>query len=532
MARNANSKSSSLAPATRKRLVAAICQSVSTLSSILGSSSSTTGTADGNSNNNTAVVSQDFRDALSCHLYMLFSIMHFTESECKSIKSLNMGTTTATTTAGGKKKKLTPKEQERRAEAEQLAATREQCARSMLAASRSMSAHANRLWKRGVPDENVVNLPCRIAYQILESATGVQARKACCGTEALGMIAATVNSAPDNGSLLNTIVAALVDLLHSYEHMASLVAELCTMVHEQPTNRLAIELMREIGRMDMSGAAAGGGGGGEGGNAASAAAVAAGGKASGVRNVAPFLPELASRRPRLVLSQISLILPHLDCEPYQLRSAIVATIGNILTKVGQADGSEDEEQQQQQQQQQDQREGDMDGTNSEDGREGSGDNAGAESAHRMSNLGKGRSALLDILTERVRDSSSFTRVAVLKAWATVVESDCLPLERFLLVTALAISRLQDKTVMVRRSAMQVSSLYYIFLVPVYLLLGDTVDTDPGFICIHVSLIFFHTYTPSTSPHSSFSRSFSRTIPTWDASILCPTWRRSRSWKCI
>ena len=444
--------------------MAAICQSVSTLSSILGSSSSTTGTADGNSNsnNNTAVVSQDFRDALSCHLYMLFSIMHFTESECKSSKSLNIGSTTATTTAGGKKKKLTPKEQERRAEAEQLAATREQCARSMLAASRSMSAHANRLWKRGVPDENVVHLPCRIAYQILESATGVQARRACCGTEALGMIAATVNSAPGNGSLLNTIVAALVDLLHSYEHMASLVAELCTMVHEQPTNRLAVELMREIGRMDMSGAAAGGGGGGEGGNAASAAAVAAGGKASGVRNVAPFLPELASRRPRLVLSQISLILPHLDCEPYQLRSAIVATIGNILTKVGQADGSEDEEQQQQQQQ--DQREGDMDGTSSEDGSEGSGGNAGAESAHRMSNLGKGRSALLDILTERVRDSSSFTRVAVLKAWATVVESDCLPLERFLPVTALAISRLQDKTVMVRRSAMQVSLLLgdYIF----------------------------------------------------------------------
>ena len=204
----------------------------------------------------------------------------------------------------------------------------------------------------------------------------------------------------------------------------------------------------------MAGAAAGGGG--DGGNAASAAAAAAGGKASGVRNVAPFLPELASRRPRLVLSQISLILPHLDCEPYQLRSAIVATIGNILTKVGQADGSEDDEQQQQQQ---DQREGDMDGTSSEDGSEGSGGNAGAESAHRMSNLGKGRSALLDILTERVRDSSSFTRVAVLKAWATVVECDCLPLERFLPVTALAISRLQDKTVMVRRSAMQVSLLH-------------------------------------------------------------------------
>ena len=448
------SKSSSLAPVTRKRLVAAVCQSVSALSSILGSSGSSAADKEEQSST-TAVVSQAFRDALSCHLYMLFSIMHFTESECKSNKMLNVGSSNTTAgTTGGKKKKLTAKEQERKSEAEALAASRDQCARSMLSAATAMSTHANRLWRRGVPDEDVVNLPCRIAYQILEAATGVQARKACCGTEALGMIAATVDSAPtgNGSSILNTIVAALVDLLHSYEHVAALVAELCTMVDEVPTNRLAVELMREIGRMDMSGPANGGGD-----AAVSAAAAAAGGKASGVRNVAPFLPELASRRPRLVLSQISLILPHLDCEPYQLRSAIVAAVGNILTQVGQADGSEEEQQPQQ--------DGDMDGTSSEDGSEGA---AGAEAPHHMSNLGRGRSALLDILTERVRDSSSFTRVAVLKAWATVVEADCLPLERFLPVTALAIGRLQDKTVMVRRSAMQVSfDLSLLGLVGIY-----------------------------------------------------------------
>ena len=342
--------------------MSAVCQSVSALSSILGSSSSSSSSADKEEQSSTtAVVSQAFRDALSCHLYMLFSIMHFTESECKSNKMLSVGSSNTTTAGNGKKKKLTAKEQERKAEAEALAASRDQCAKSMLAAATAMSTHANRLWRRGVPDEDVVNLPCRIAYQILEAATGVQARKACCGTEALGMIAATVDSAPtgNGSSILNTIVAALVDLLHSYEHVAALVSELCTMVDEVPTNRLAVELMREIGRMDMSGPANGGGS-----EQVSAAAAAAGGKASGVRNVAPFLPELAGRRPRLVLSQISLILPHLDCEPYQLRSAIVAAIGNILTQVGQADGSEEEQQPQQ--------DGDVDGTSSEDGSEGAG----------------------------------------------------------------------------------------------------------------------------------------------------------------
>ena len=50
--------------------------------------------------------------------------------------------------------------------------------------------------------------------------------------------------------LLGTVVAALVDLLHTYDHMATLVAELCTTVNERPTNVLAIELLREISRLD------------------------------------------------------------------------------------------------------------------------------------------------------------------------------------------------------------------------------------------------------------------------------------------
>ena len=51
-------------------------------------------------------------------------------------------------------------------------------------------------------------------------------------------------------------MAALVDLLHSYEHAAPLVAELCCLVPERPTNRLAVELLREVGRLDAGAAAA------------------------------------------------------------------------------------------------------------------------------------------------------------------------------------------------------------------------------------------------------------------------------------
>ena len=353
---------------------------------------------------------------------MLFSVMHLIESEAKIGKTFNV----PTSSAGAKKKSggrsgAAKKEQEKRAEAAESAALRESCASAMLCAAVSMSNHRSRMWKRGVPDEDVVGIPCRIAYQMLESATGVLARKASSADAALGMIAATVDSAD---CLLSTVVAALVDLLHSYEHIASMVAELCCLVSQKPTNRLAIELIREVGRLDTSGAAD------------------TAGKASGIKNVAPFISELATCRPHIVLANISLVLPHLDSEPYQLRSAIVTAIGNLALGLDRS-GSESE---------------------SMCPREAKKEEMGEEnvSVNRdmppNGNLTKSRNALLDILCTRAQDRSSHTRSAVLKTWASITEADALPLERVLPVTTLAIGRLQDKAVMVRRSAMQVSIL--------------------------------------------------------------------------
>jgi condensin complex subunit 1 len=317
-------------------------------------------------------------------MYMLFSVMNFMESEAKVGNKMT----------GGKKA-------DNKVEAEENVAVRTVCASAMLAAAQAMSKHRSKLWKCGVPDESVAILPCRIAYQMLETATGVVARKASSADAALGMLVATVNSAD---SLISTIVAALVDLLHSYEHMAPLVAELCGLVSEVHGNKLAIELLREIGRLDPNGGSSDG-------------------RASGVKYLAPLIGLLASIRPRLVLSNISLILPHLNSEPYQLRSAIVAAVGHILIHVGTRPDATTE-------------------TNE-------------ENSHL--NLTKSQNALLDILLERSHDASSFTRAAVLKAWINIVESGSLPLERIMPVTALAIDRLNDKTVMTRRSSMQVHS---------------------------------------------------------------------------
>jgi condensin complex subunit 1 len=73
------------------------------------------------------------------------------------------------------------------------------------------------------------------------------------------------------------------------------------------------------------------------------------------------------------------------------------------------------------------------------------------------NLEKSREALLDILEARSHDVSSYTRSAVLKAWISLTQGGSFPVERTIPVTFLAIDRLQDKTVMVRKQAMQVRS---------------------------------------------------------------------------
>ncbi|EJK64552.1 hypothetical protein THAOC_14707 [Thalassiosira oceanica] len=400
-------KSDSLAPAARSRLVKSLCSAVHGLCSALANPGVVMSQQQGTQDGSTSVVSQSFRDALACHIYFLFTLMFLTESKEKLGKSLlgGNGTNGKTKSKGGRSKKS------KDSEGDMSAANRSACAEAMHIAAITMCEQKSRLWKRSVPDETVVGLPCRIAYQMLESATGVVARKASSGDEALDMIAATVDSAP---CLLNTVVAALVDLLHTYDHMAPLVAELCCKVNEKPTNILATELLREIGRLDTEGEQ--------------------GGKASGIKNVAPLISELAAVRPRVVLSNLSLLLPHLDSEPYVLRSAIISSIGHILVRedrtlieneIGDVASEGDGE------------------TKKDDGRQ-------------IANMGKTRSALFDILCERTRDITSFTRGASLKVLNDLTEKQSVPLDRIMSVTEIAIDRLNDKTVMVRRYAMQVS----------------------------------------------------------------------------
>ena len=336
-----------------------------------------------------AAVPQEFRDAFACHLYMLYSFMFFLESDTKG------------------QSKVT----------DDVIHMRQICADAMLLATKTAASQRSVLWKLGVPDEAVVVLPCRIAYPMLEAATGVIARKNACADQAIQMIAITTGA---TDSLLSTVTAALMDLMSSFEHMASITVDICNQItNNQDTdsmtnvqNRLAVEILREIGRLDVSQES----------------------KSSGIKHVAPFLHELAESQPKLVLRNLSHVLSHLQSDPYTLRSAIVTSISHILEYLGKQQHPNE--------------------TRSRNGGDGSDDtNAGA-----LLDTTKTRATLLGLLTERVYDVSSYTRAAVMKAWIRLCQTNTIPKEQISMVTRLAMDRLQDKTVVVRKQSMQLLTL--------------------------------------------------------------------------
>jgi len=408
-------KSSSLAPSTRAKLATTIVASLKSLISILLHSNAIHDPSGENAVSSTAkVVSQAFRDALACHIYMLYSLMLIIESDLKAGKNVTSAPVSKGK-AGKKKGDNSKRGKEPQSDAENITAIREDCMEIMLLASQSMAKCKSILWPRGVPDEAVIGLPSRISFLMLETATSSQNRKALSTSKALSIIAISVDS---DDRLFSTALAVLVDLLHSFEHAASLVAELCCLVKEQPVNKLALELLREIGRIDTS----------------NISSVETEGKASGVKNVAPFIVELAERKPQFVLAHMDLLLPHMNSDPYYFRSAIVSAIGIVLTKS----------------------DTDTDATQKDDHDEDT-EWVNDEESSRKQKLADMAQKLFNILIARARDVNSFVRAAVMKSLAHLIEKQSLPIDRLIPVTALAIDRLQDRTVIVRRYSMQVST---------------------------------------------------------------------------
>jgi len=134
----------------------------------------------------------------------------------------------------------------------------------------------------------------------------------------------------------------------------------------------------------------------------------------GAENVGRFLVELADHIPKLISTNIGILVPHFGGESYKIRNALVAVLGKLVSKAFK----------------------DIDG----------------EASTKNIRL-RTKQAMLEILLERCRDVSAYTRSRVLQVWGELCEEHSVSIGLWNEVAEVAAGRLEDKSAIVRKSAL-------------------------------------------------------------------------------
>lgn len=190
--------------------------------------------------------------------------------------------------------------------------------------------------------------------------------------------------------------ASILHLIHKYDfvviHMADAVAGA---EKKYSDGSLATSLLREIGRTNPKDYVK---------------------DTVGAENIGRFLVEIADRLPKLISTNIGLFVPHFGGESYKIRNALVGVLGKLVAKA----------------------------FNDGDG--------GVEVTSKSMRL-RTKQAMLEILLERCRDVSAYTRSRVLQVWAELCEEHSVSVGLWNEVAAVAAGRLEDKSAIVRKSSL-------------------------------------------------------------------------------
>ncbi|KAG9458101.1 hypothetical protein H6P81_002609 [Aristolochia fimbriata] len=187
--------------------------------------------------------------------------------------------------------------------------------------------------------------------------------------------------------------ASILHLLHKLDFVVSHVADaIADATNKYGDGSLAISLVREIGRTNPRDYVR---------------------DTVGADNIGRFLVELADRLPKLVSINIGILIPHFGGESYKIRNALVSVLGKLVGKAF----------------------NDVEG------------DASSKSVHLRS-----KQAMLEVLLERCKDVSAYTRSRVLQVWAELCEQYSVPIGLWNELAVVASGRLEDKSALVRKSA--------------------------------------------------------------------------------
>ncbi|XP_058210768.1 condensin-1 complex subunit CAP-D2 isoform X2 [Rhododendron vialii] len=188
--------------------------------------------------------------------------------------------------------------------------------------------------------------------------------------------------------------ASILHLIHKYDFVITHLADAVAGAEKKYADgSLAISLIREIGRANPKDYVK---------------------DTVGAENIGRFLVELADRLPKLLSANIGILVPHFGGESYKIRNALVGVLGKLVGKAFK----------------------DVEG----------------EVSSKCIRL-RTKQAMLEILVERCRDVSAYTRSRVLQVWAELCEEHSISIGLWNEVAAVAAGRLEDKSAIVRKFAL-------------------------------------------------------------------------------
>jgi len=188
--------------------------------------------------------------------------------------------------------------------------------------------------------------------------------------------------------------ASIMHLVHKYDYVVTHMADAVAGAEKKYADgTLASSLIREVGRTNPKAYVK---------------------DTVGAENVGRFLVELADRLPKLISTNIGVLVPHFGGESYKIRNALVAVLGKLVAKAFK----------------------DVEG------------DVSSKSVRLRT-----KQAMLEILLERCRDVSAYTRSRVLQVWAELCEEHSVSIGLWNEVAAVAAGRLEDKSAIVRKAAL-------------------------------------------------------------------------------
>lgn len=252
----------------------------------------------------------------------------------------------------------------------------------------SLEVNLSLLFGSSDPDENYLSFIAKNVFSMFENASLLK------DLETKDALCRIIGSCASKYHYLAQSCASITHLIHKYDFVVTHMAEAVAGAERKYADgSLASSLIREIGRTNPKDYVK---------------------DTVGAENVGRFLVELADRIPKLISTNIGVLVSHFGGESYKIRNALVGVLGKLVAKAFK----------------------DVEG----------------EVSSKSVRL-RAKQAMLEILLERCRDVSAYTRSRVLQVWAELCEEHSVSIGVWNEVATVAAGRLEDKSAIVRKSAL-------------------------------------------------------------------------------